>query len=305
MIDVHSLRIVLTFLGYLSLFAFCGVVLAKIWLVPAHAFQQTGVFLRWRQMLNECLAVLAFAGAAILLAYTAEIDDATPPGMLLDIPKIITRTHFGLIWAVHLATLLVIWIGCTVMTSRLASRRWSALMVAGLLALAFTYSASSHASDSGDFTLAELADWVHVAATAAWGGSILISAALIFPLLRDQHSIISVAAGRLSTLAGSALPFALVTGIYNSSVQLRSVGSLLHTTYGRLLTAKLAVVVTLVLIGALNRFVIASRIRRYPLGNPAVLDRPLRLLSQALAVDAVLVLLAITMAAILGQYETT
>jgi len=305
MIDIHSLRIVLTFLGYLSLFAFCGVVLAKIWLVPAPAFEQTEVFLRWRQMLNECLAVLVFAGVAILLAYTAEIDDATLPGMLVDLPGIIAKTHFGLIWAMHLATLLVIWIGCAALTTRWASRRWTALMVTGLLVLAFTYSASSHASDSGDFTLGELVDWVHVAATAAWGGSILISVALIFPLLRDRHSTISLAASRLSALAGSALPFALVSGFYNSSVQLHTFGALLETTYGRLLTAKLAIVVMLVLIGALNRFVIASRIRRCPLANVAGPDRPLRLLSLALAVDAVLVLLAITMAAILGQYDTT
>lgn len=303
MIDVHALHGALSFAGYLFLFTFYGLVIARIWLAPAPAFDLSGVFARWRQMTGECLVGLAFSGIMLLLTRTAEMDDGTLPAALADLPIVLWKTHFGHVWILHLAALGVIWRHSSAFTAPRPTGRSSAVMVAGLLILAFTYSASSHASDNGDFTLAEMNDWAHVAATATWGGSIIVSATLLFPLLREQHGLGAVAASRLSDLAAGALPFVVATGMYNSSLQLRTLDALLDTRYGLVLGAKAAVVGAVVLIGALNRLVIVARIRRLSSSGHGGLERPLRLLFRVLAVDVALVLLAIVLAAILAQNE--
>jgi putative copper export protein len=303
MINLHGLHIALNFLGFWVLFTFYGLLISKIWLVPSYAFYLPDLYSRWRQMLGECLVGLAFTGVMLLLVRTAEMDNGTLIKVLADLPVVLTQTHFGFVWALHLITLLLLWVCCAVFLSRSPSNIWTVFMVSGMLILAFTYSASSHASDNGDFTLAELNDWAHVISTSIWGGSIFISALLIFPLLQERHSLISIVAIRLSRLAGVALAFVLVTGMYNSSLQLRDLDALANTNYGRVLAIKLAIVGAVILIGALNRFVIISRIKQYAADNSCAVDKPLRLVFRALTADAAFVLLAIIMAAILIQNE--
>ena len=267
MIEIHGLHVLLNFFGFSVLFTFYGLLISKIWLVPADAFDLPDFYTRWRQIIGECLALLALTGIMLLLVRTAEMDNGTLIDILADLPTVLTRTHFGFIWALHLITLLLLWICCAVFLTNSPSKIWTAFMVFGMLVLAFTYSASSHASDNGDFTFAELNDCVHVISTSIWGGSIFISAFLIFPLLRSQHSLITIAARRLSRLAGVALAFVLVTGINNSSFQLRNLDALTNTNYGRVLAVKLVFVGVLILIGALNRFVIISWVKQYEAGN--------------------------------------
>ncbi len=303
MIDIHALHAAINFLGFWALFIFSGLLIAKAWLVPSHVFMDSEVYLRWRRMLAECFMIMAFAGGMLLLVRTGELDEGTLFKVLSDLPFVITKTHFGWVWLVHLITLLLIWTCCAVVLSERPSNAWNTLMVAGMLVLAFTYSASSHASDNGDFTLAELADWAHVVATAAWGGGIFVSALLVFPLLKERHALMSTVAIRLSGLSGAALAVVLTTGIYGSSRQLPDWHALLGTTYGRVLFAKLAIVSILIAIGAFNRFVPVSRIRKHAQGHLLAPGGALRVLFYTLSVDAVLVLFAIVMAAILVQNE--
>jgi len=303
MVEIHGLHVLLSFAGFCALFVFNGLLISKIWLVPAGAFDLPEFYARWRQILHECLVLLALIGIMLLLVRTAEMDNGTLIKILADLPTVLTRTHFGLIWALHLITLLLLWVCCAAFLSSSPSRVWTASMIFGMLVLAFTYSASSHASDKGDFTLAELNDCLHVVSTSIWGGSILISALLIFPALQSRHALITAAAQRLSTLAGAALAFVLATGIYSASLQLRSLDALIDTTYGRVLGVKLVFVAAMILIGALNRLTIVSLARQYAVGDTVVVGKRLQLVFRALTADAALVLLAITMAAILIQNE--
>ncbi len=303
MIDVHALHGAINFLGFWSLFIFSGLLIAKAWLVPSHAFLDPELYLRWRRMLAECFTIMALAGGMLLLVRTGELNEGTLFKVLSDLPFVITKTHFGWVWSVHLITLLLLWGCCTFFLSALPSKTWNAVMVAGGLILAFTYSASSHASDNGDFTLAEMADWAHVVATAVWGGGIFVSAFLLFPVLKERHTLVSTVAIRLSGLSGAALAVVLTTGIYGSSRQLPDWNALLGTTYGRVLFAKLAIVSILIAIGAFNRFVPVSLIRKHAQGHSLAPGSALRVLFYTLSVDAVLVLLAIIMAAILIQNE--
>lgn len=303
MIDVHALHAAISFLGFWALFIFSGLLIAKVWLVPSEAFVDNELYLRWRRMLSECFTIMALAGGMLLLVRTGELDEGTLFKMLSDLPFVITKTHFGWVWSVHLITLLLLWGCCAFFLNATQSKAWNTAMIVGLLVLAFTYSASSHASDNGDFTLVELADWAHVVSTTAWGGGILVSVLLVFPLLKERHALMSTVAIRLSGLSGAALAVVLATGIYGSSRQLPDWSALLDTTYGRVLSAKLTIVSALVVIGALNRFILVSRIRKYAADHSLAPGGALRALFRTLSVDAALVLFAIIMAAILVQNE--
>ncbi len=299
MIDLHNLHVLLSFVDFLVLFTLWGLLLARFWLVPPAAFAEPALSARWARVLSESVLLLGIAGVALLLVRTAEMSELSRRPLLYDVLLVLARTHFGLVWAVHLAALGVLWGACRAYLAA-PQPRWAALMGSAVLALAFTYSASSHASDNGDFTLTELNDYVHVLATATWGGAIFVSAFLLFPALRGRAELAQVAL-RLSRLAAAALAVVLATGLYNASLQLPSPEAMLATNYGRVLAAKLAIVGLVMLIGAMNRVVISARIKPDPVG--AAVARPLLLVARALMVDAALVLLAIVMAAILGQNE--
>jgi putative copper export protein len=303
MTHFHGLHAVISFLGFWALFMFSGLLIARIWLAPQEAFALPELAARWRQMLLESYALIAFAGVMLLLVRTGEMDEGTLAKVVSDLPLVLTKTHFGAVWSVHLVVLLMLWAGVTVLMPARPSRAWGAAMVAATLVLAFTYSASSHAADGGDFTLAELSDWAHVVATSAWGGGILVCVVLILPQLRARADLAATVAGRLSALSAAALLLVLATGLYGATRQLPAWDTLLATDYGRILSVKLGLVGVLTVIGAFNRYVVVARLRRVGSGAPLDAAAPARLLFRTLAVDAVFVALALMMAAILIQNE--
>lgn len=302
--DPHGLYTVVNFVGFLALFALFGLVACKLWLVPSHAFASSNLAPRWRQMLSESLALLVFAGVALVFARAAIIDDESAETPFASLPVLLSKTHFGAVWWVHLAALAVLLLCVRLFVAGSRSSKWMAVPVcmAGLT-IAFTYSASSHASDDGDFTLSELNDWMHIVSTAVWGGAILASSLLLIPSLKRHDSALSTVATRLSDLAAVALAVVLITGIANAWLQVPNWRALVTTNYGRLLSVKAAVVLVMASIGAFNRFVAIPGIRRYARQRPDSTDSPFRLIRRTLAVDAALVIAALIMAAALVQLE--
>src|SRR5262249_41905678 len=69
-------------------------------------------------------------------------------------------------------------------------------------------------------------------------------------------------AGRFSRLAGTCVLAVLVTGGTNVWVQLGDLSGLWNTTYGRIFSGKLACVAGLLVLGALNRYVVLPRFSR-------------------------------------------
>ncbi len=73
MIQPHSLHVLINFLGFWLLFAFCGLLISRVWLVPTEAFALPEFDSRWRRMLAECLALMVFSGVMLLLVRTGEM----------------------------------------------------------------------------------------------------------------------------------------------------------------------------------------------------------------------------------------
>ncbi|MFS3127621.1 CopD family protein [Nocardioides sp. Bht2] len=138
-------------------------------------------------------------------------------------------------------------------------------------------------------------DVVHVAAGSAWfGGSVAL--AIVLPRLAGRRQAGELVA-RFSTLAAGVLVALAASG---ALLAWRIVGSweaLVETTYGRVLLAKVAVVVVVVLFAAWNRFVLLPRARA-TVGHEAE-RQGLLAIGRVVRAEAVLLVAVLALSAVL------
>ncbi|WP_328876586.1 copper resistance protein CopC [Streptomyces sp. NBC_00287] len=115
-------------------------------------------------------------------------------------------------------------------------------------ALALTWAASDHASAGIQVPLAMTSSVLHLLATAVWLGGLT---ALLITLYRAHPTPETVT--RFSRLAFASVTVLVITGTYQSWRGLGDWDALTGTTYGRLLTLKLAAVVLLLAAAAVSR----------------------------------------------------
>jgi len=195
------------------------------------------------------------AAAALLLTSAAELAlrAVTLAGggigaVAAALPSVLARTHFGSLWLLRTAALAVLW-----RLLRAGHRVGSAATPFPIVAVALATSLTGHAADRGDASLAALADWLHVLASATWTGGLLCLSYLALgkaggPARLDEW------APRFSRLAGLCVLGVVLSGSYSAWIELASVSTLWSTGYGRVLAVKLAFVLGLVGLGAVNRF---------------------------------------------------
>lgn len=118
------------------------------------------------------------------------------------------------------------------------------------LGLALTWAVSEHASAGIQVPLAMTSAVLHLLAMAVWLGGLT---ALLTALYRTPEELPPAAVARFSRLALASVAVLAATGVYQSWRGLGSLGALTSTTYGRLLTAKLAAVVVLLAAAAFSR----------------------------------------------------
>jgi putative copper export protein len=120
-------------------------------------------------------------------------------------------------------------------------------------------SASGHASDTGDLSIAEIMDWLHLVAALVWAGGLLVLSWVILPrsLKHGDRAAQSVAriASRFSKIAGATVALIALTAPYQAWAYGGSIEGLLHSLYGRTIVAKIVLFLLLVALGAFNRFV--------------------------------------------------
>lgn len=140
---------------------------------------------------------------------------------------------------------------------RIPEWRWIRPAAAGMLLWGFTL--GSHAAAGG--ISASIIDWLHLAAAAVWVGG-LPTLLVTFRGVPDTERmpLARLLVPRVSQVAGVALLVIIVTG---TAAAWRNVGALrrlVEAFYGRVLLTKLALVLLIVALGALNRFVFRPRI---------------------------------------------
>jgi copper transport protein len=236
---------------------------------------------------------LAAAGVALALAAVASIvlTGVAAAGFGLgsvfrwELARDVLETGFGQAWLARallglaLATLAVVAI-------RRPAR--AVLPVAMLLAagIAFTPALSGHARVEGPIAVAQ--DTVHVGAAGVWVGGLSFLALLLVVAGGDRWSLAATSVPRFSTLAILAVIALVASGILGGLLQVGSWDGLWETTYGRLLLAKVAVLVPLLALGAYNRRVSVPGLRRLDSGSP-IRRRFTRVAATELALMALIV----------------
>ncbi|MET7982435.1 MULTISPECIES: copper resistance protein CopC [unclassified Streptomyces] len=118
------------------------------------------------------------------------------------------------------------------------------------LALAVTWAASEHASAGIQVPVAMVSSVLHLLAMAVWLGGL---AALLAALHRPAEPVSPSVVTRFSRLALTSVAVLAVTGVYQSWRGLGSWDALTTTSYGRLLTVKVALVALLLAGAAFSR----------------------------------------------------
>ena len=128
----------------------------------------------------------------------------------------------------------------------------------GLLLAGSTLTA--HAAAAGAIGI--MADLAHLFAVAVWmGGLASLLVVLRAAAPADRGPLARTLVPRFSAVAGVSLGIVVVTGLYNTWLEVPSLRGFIETPYGRGLLVKLALVVGVVGLGALNRFVLLPRLK--------------------------------------------
>ncbi|MFF8101178.1 copper resistance CopC/CopD family protein [Streptomyces sp. NPDC016640] len=192
-----------------------------------------------------------------LLVLRAPYETGTAPGTALD-PSAAARTLTGRP-GLALLVRLVLLLPAAAVLSRSAryrapdGRTPPARLAAGAalaVALALTWAAAEHASAGIQVPVAMASSVLHLLATACWLGGLT---ALLLTLCRAKTPPPVATVTRFSRLALCSVTVLVVTGLYQSWRGLGSWSALTDSSYGRVLTVKLAATVLLLSAAALSR----------------------------------------------------
>src|SRR5439155_3348714 len=211
-------------------------------------------------------------------------------------------TRPGLVWLARHGLLIVLAAFLSIRLGVAETRNWIAArgeaLVLSTLALALV-GGSSHAAAVAELTrLSIVSDVAHLLATGVWMGGLGLLALLLRAASRervasrdeeaDGHCHAAVVARRFSRFALVAMIVLTTSGVVNAIVQVESMAGLVGTTHGRLLLAKLAVLVPILVLAVVNRTHVL----------PALSDpRLFRRLAAFVALEALLALVLLGLAA--------
>jgi copper transport protein len=186
----------------------------------------------------------------------------------LDVFRATLTTRYGAVAAIRIG-LLVVLLVLLAAALRQAGRgaaeragrtpRWIRVTLPPLLAgLLATVSLTGHAGTGAAAPVGLTADVLHLAAVSVWLGGLAALVTAVLPR-RDPGELGQVLP-RFSQLAFGAVAVVVSTGLVQTWRQVGAVDQLLWTDYGRLLLAKVTLVVLLVAAGAVSRSTVQHRL---------------------------------------------
>jgi putative copper export protein len=248
--------------AYAILAFLAGLLIAAGFLLPAAEGR-----LRGNLVILALGLLLSFLVAACLalLLQGAKLRGGTAPSPEI-IFRYLTLTQAGKVWLAREAygvalALTMIWL-----VRRQAPLK--GVRVLGLLALPLLASRSftSHAVAVREDTLFVVsADALHLIATGLWGGGVAALGWILYRGVKQSALPLSSAAEtvrRFSLLALFSVAVLVITGLYQSWIQVGSLPTLFTTDYGLVLIVKLVLFLGMVSLGALNWLSTKARLIR-------------------------------------------
>ncbi|HTP64590.1 MAG TPA: CopD family protein [Geobacteraceae bacterium] len=244
----------------LLLLTFCvGVPISLLWVFrnpPTLNVSPSDRAWRLLRLGSLAMAVISFAN---LLVRIAEMSGQPFTSVFSLLPDVIAGTHLGHVWLIRMAAILLMSVMANAGKRFRGSPSFLSLMLGIGLVVSMTWSATGHAADSGDFSLPEIMDWLHLLSVLFWGGGLFVIYLTAIPDMArtDGQSAryMAEAAARFSRIAGSAVAVIALTAIYNAVVYVGSLDAFVEAPYGRIVIAKAALFFLLLNLGASNRYV--------------------------------------------------
>ncbi len=245
--------------------AYCmGTIVCRLWVIPPadspRPAHPGNVIKRLWLYFGIGLTAALLGSAAAFLVRTAEMSDTPLQSVFPLLPAVMLKTHFGKVWLIRISGLVALAViaiaGKPYRDSRTALP--FLLLIGGVVAM--TESATGHASDAGDFTLAEFMDWFHLLAALVWGGGLFVLRLVLLPAGTQQGDeaapALAGAASRFSRIAGLAVGVIILTSLYHVWIYVGSVEALEETDYGLIVVAKIVCLLLLLILAAFNRYLI-------------------------------------------------
>jgi len=201
-----------------------------------------------RRWMRLCTLLALITGVLEFLAMSAAMGGSW--GSMFD-PQIwaaaVTDTAFGRWWMLHLG--LAAGMAVLILRLQTARSRWLLWASGGLLA---SVALTGHAAIPGGAAgaLHRFADALHLLAAGWWAGGLLALAMVA----RSLDTRLTGVLERFSRIGYLAVTLLIASGVINTLVLVRPLSALLSSPYGRVLTAKIALVGIMGLLALSNRF---------------------------------------------------
>lgn len=178
--------------------------------------------------------------------------------------KLLDNSRFGMLWTIgEIIVVLAIAIAVYILWSRQRSPILNYLIswihLALGLALLTTMALSSHAeaASSNILLYAVLADWLHLLAASLWiGGTIYLIVVYIPGMKRksqaDRTQALLTTLSHFLPLVIAGIVIMAITGPFNATIHMNTLGQLMATVYGRVLLVKILCVGVLLVISAIH-----------------------------------------------------
>lgn len=275
---------------------------------------------RWRRIV---VAAWAAAVASTVLLYVVQGARAAdvPLGEALssDVLGEVAETRFGTVSLIRLGLLaacVAVWPAVRRSVEPRASVGAAAVAVrptvgvltaAGVLVLALlaTPGLSGHAGTTEPVSLNMTADVLHMVAAAAWMGGLLMIVGAAFPATQDlpedaRARVLAPVVARFSDLAVVAVAVLVVSGGVRAWAEVRSLGALTDTDYGVVLLVKLAAVLLILALGAVNnRWTKPRIVEAAANGGPDGARRPVRTLGRLVGAEVAMGAIVVGITALL------
>jgi len=152
------------------------------------------------------------------------------------------HSRWGVAWMIRLGAAVVL-----VLVVAFAWRRAAILGIIAACMILAGFSASGHALalHGSASVVAFWMDFAHLVASSVWIGGVLVLAPIVFA----HRGLAPALFARFTPLAMGAVAVILVSGVYAAVVHIPSFADLVHTSYGLILLAKVALVAVLLLFG--------------------------------------------------------
>ncbi len=217
----------------------------------------------WALLVVAWLLTLWFEGASISglgLAVSAKAS------VLRDVLK----TGFGRSWLAGLGFIALTGLPVAGLTRRnglfgARPQTWLSVIAASTVGLALSVADIGHATTEGHPRLGVPSVAVHLLAVSVWVGGLaalvlLGGSAWSAVATEDRNRLLGRLVPRFSRLALIAVSVLVATGVVNALLDLASVSDLWHTTYGRVLSAKIVLLAVALAFGAWHLWGVPRRL---------------------------------------------